>query len=170
VILVTELQLEENREGLETCAARNDVKFFDFQPWITLIERDIRVYLQLPFPRTVVDELRRIITVFVEFIAGDLALAAGAARRPVTVPTKLRQLQETGESILADLGPYTELADHYYNEKVKRERLNRPSNEVSAEIDSITEKAKDLRTRIVQYLKDLSRAIRETSAHDEAPG
>jgi uncharacterized coiled-coil DUF342 family protein len=88
----------------------------------------------------------------------------------VTTPTKLKQLQQTGESILADLGPYAELADHYYDDRVKRARLNRPSNEVSAEIDAIAGKAKDLRERIMKYLNDLARLITETSPREEDPG
>jgi len=170
VILVADLQLEEQAESLEALAAKSDVQFLHFRPWIARIERDIRVHLELPFSRAVTDELRRIITVFVEFIAEDLAVAPGTGRRPVTAPAKLKQLQKTGEKILADLGPYAQLADHYYDDRVKRERLSRPSNEVSAEIDAITEKAKDLWERIVEYLNDLSQVIKETSAHDEAPG
>lgn len=169
MIVVADLQLEEQAESLEALAAKSDAQFLHFRPWIIRIERDIRVHLELPFSRTVTDELRRIITVFVEFIAEDLAVAPGAGRRPVTAPTKLKQLQETGERILADLGPYAQLADHYYDDRVRRERLSRPSSEVSAEIDAIAEKAKDLWERIVKYLNDLSQIIRETSAHDEAP-
>jgi hypothetical protein len=163
VIFVADLQLDEKADSLEALAAKSNVQFFHFRPWIILIERDIRVYLELPFSRTVAEELRRIITVLVEFMAEDLAAAPGTARNPVTAPTKLKQMQETGEHILADLGPYAQLADHYYDERVRRERLSRPSNEVSVEIDAITEKAKDLRERVVKYLKELSRVITETS-------
>lgn len=170
MINVTELQLEEHAEALGTIAATSDVQFLNFRPWIALIEKDVRVHLELPFHRTVVDELRKIVIVFVEFMAEDLTTAPGAARRPVTTPTKLKRLQQTGESILVDLGPYAELADHYYDDTVKRARLSRPSNEVSAEIDAITEKARDLRERFLKYLNDLNLLIAETSDREESPG
>lgn len=167
MIFVAELQLEEKAESLEAFAAKSQVEFFGFSKFIVPIEKDIRVHLELPFSRTVTEDLRRIITVFVEFIAEDLAAAPGTVRRPVTAPAKLRQMQETGEYILADLGPYAQLADHFYDERVQRERLSRPSNQVSAEIDAITEKAKDLRKRIVNYLNDLNRVIKEASDRDQ---
>jgi hypothetical protein len=166
---MAELQLEEEADNLEALAARSGAQFLHFRPYIIRVEKDIRVHLELPFSRTVTDDLRRIITVFVKFIGEDLAVGPSADQQPVTLPAKLKQLRQTGEYILADLGPYAQLADHFYNDRVTRERLSRPSNEVSAEIDAIAEKAKDLWERIVKYLNDLSRAIKETSAGDEAP-
>jgi hypothetical protein len=166
--LTEELQLEEGREGLEATAAKSGVQFFEFRDWIIKIENDIRVHLELPFSRSLTDELRKILTVFVEHIAEDLAAAPGTLQRPVTAPNKLKNLQRDGEEILADLGPYAELADHYFDEKVKNERLRRPTNEVAAEIDTITERAKALWRRIVKYLNDLKGAIAESYGHDDA--
>jgi hypothetical protein len=167
VISVPDIDLERRAAKLESLVAKDETEFLHFRPLIETIERDVRLYLEVPFPRTVTDELRKIITLFVEFIAGDLAEGPGAVRRPLTVPTKLKELQRTGESILVDLGPYAELADHYFNEQVKRARLGRGSDSVSKEIDAISEKAILLRERIVDYLNKLDRAIRETSAPDD---
>jgi hypothetical protein len=168
VIQVTDLDLGQRAADVEAAAADGPPEFLHFQPLIIDIERDIRVYLELPFPRTVADELRKIITLFVEFSAGDLSREPGAARRPVTVPIKLKQLQKTGEDILVDLGPYARLADHYFDEEVELARKSRGSDSVDKEIDAITVKAKKLRDKILAYLNELSRAIRETSAQNES--
>ena len=165
-----ELQLEEKRESLEADVAEGGVQFSYSRKWMVRIEKDIRVHLELPFSREVADELRKIITVLVEHIAEDLAAAPGTLERPVTAPAKINKLQETGEDILVDLGPYAELADHYYNGKVQDERLRRPTSEVAADIDTITARAKDLRKRIVKYLNEVKGIIAETYGPDADPG
>lgn len=165
-----EVQLGDERTSLEARAAESGVQFFHFQPWIIRIEKDVRLNLELPFSREVTSELRKIITVFVEHIAEDLSAAPGTLERPVTAPDKLRKLQAAGEDILADLGPYAELADHYYHEEVERARRTRSTKEVSADIDTIAARAKELWKRIVKYLKDLSAVITDSYGSDEVPG
>jgi hypothetical protein len=170
VILVPdEPDLEEMREGLETAAAKSGAQFFHFRDFIINIERDVRVNLELPFSRTVVDELRKIITVFVEHISEDLSAAPGTLERPVTAPPKLKKLQETGEDMLSDLSLYAELADHYFDETVHSARLSRTTTEASADITTIGRPAKDLQKRIVKYLNGLNGAITDSYGPGEEP-
>lgn len=167
MIDVAELQLEQQAAELTALATGDDVQLDQFRPWIISIERDIRIYLHPPFPRAVTDELQKIITVFVEHIADDLAFGPGAIRRPVSVPTKLKRLQGDGEDILDDIESYAQLADHYYDDDVKQRRKSRPSYEVSDEVDAISNKAKKLKKSILKYLQELERSITEASAPGE---
>jgi hypothetical protein len=170
VILVSdELDLEGKREGLEATAARSDTQFFHFRPWIISIEKDIRINLELPFPRTIADQLRRIVTVFVEHISEDLEAAPGTLQRPVTAAPKLKKLQSTGEDILADLGLYAKLADHFFDEKVESARLGRTTDKVSDEVAAIGGQAKDLWKKILEYLNDLKGAITDAYGLNEIP-
>jgi hypothetical protein len=81
----------------------------------------------------------------------------------VGIPTKLEELQQAGDEIVVDLDIYTELARYYFSKEAKDRRLKRPTNEVAREVKSIGEPAKGLRARILKYLQELSKVIRDAS-------
>ena len=79
------------------------------------------------------------------------------------LPAALVELQEAGDEIVVDLDMYIELARYYFNKEAKDRRLKRPTNEVAREVKSIGAPAKELRARILKYLQDLSKVIRDAS-------
>ena len=74
------------------------------------------------------------------------------------------------EGQIAEIEPYAQLSDHYFDDTVKEQRLGRRTDEASAEIDAISAKAKALRKRILRYLNDLSRSITEIGGTGEDSG
>lgn len=161
-------ELGGRADSLAARAAEGGAQFFFHRPLIIDIQKDVGLYVRLPFTQAVTEDLRRILTMLVEHITEDLASASGGVRRIVSTPDELRKLQKRGEDILADLDIYAEYADHYHTDKAREQRINRPFYETSREIDAISDKAKELRKKIVDYLGDLARVIKEISDGDGA--
>jgi hypothetical protein len=161
--------LGDKAKALGDLAAKSGAQFWYQRPLIIAIQKDVRLYVRLPYTLTVTEELRRIITMLLEHIPEDLEGAAAGLQRFVSTPDGLQKLQLKGEKILTDLGPYAEIAEHYFNEKVRDRRFKRPTDEATREVDAITAKAKDIRKQVVDYLGELSRAIKETPGGDGTP-
>jgi hypothetical protein len=152
-------QVEKAPAEIKAVSQEGVEKWLHFPPLIAAIERDIRLNLHPPFSRKIASNLSSIIRLVLDHIVEDLANVPADLKRPVTGPVELELLQEEGEEILDAIEPYVALADHYENDQVVQERFKRRTDEVSKELDELSNRTRVLKRRIVKYLKDVNKCI-----------
>lgn len=155
-------QIGRAPERIRAVAQEGSGKWAQFPDLIKEMEIDIRRNLHPPFSKKVANDLSGVISLVMYHIVEDLENAPATMTRPVTGPLELQSLQEDGEKILDIIGRYIALAEHYENEQVVRHRLKRRTDEVSREVDEVSDKAGVLKGRIIKYLQEIYKCISGT--------
>jgi chromosome segregation ATPase len=158
VILVEALALEAAPPQIETIVKERGIRL-KIPPLLEGVEKDIRRNVHPPFEIEETKHLSSFIEALLKHVFDHLSSLQESKENPLSLPIAFQKLQTTGEEILDDMKPYAMLAEHHFKEEIGR--LERPTDEVSKEIYELTNKAKGLKKRIVEYLQNLGKFLAE---------
>lgn len=141
--------LPEGGEGSAAVVPDLSQKLGDAAQYLSSARNDIQLNVQPPISvahTTAVEQLVKSVISLVLIPAVMASLGRSLTNN---------DLADNGYKLLGQAGRYKALAAHYFSTNVKRARDARPSNEVSDEVDKVSDRAEEFKTAIIDYIDEV---------------
>jgi len=114
--------------------------------YLSVVQRDIQQNVRRPISCTQIAAIQEVLELVIGVLSQEVV--SSALKGPVSASS----LADDGYNLLDQISEYSIIAEHFFDEDVKKARAKLTTNEVCIDVKAISEMSKDVKKEVLKYI------------------
>lgn len=114
--------------------------------YLSIVQRDIQQNVRRPISYTEISAIQELLELVIGVLSQEVVSSA------LKGPVSASRLAEDGYILLDQISEYSIIAEHFFDEDVRKARAKRTTNEVCIDVKAISDMSKELKKEVLKYI------------------
>jgi hypothetical protein len=121
--------------------------------YLSTVQRDIQQNVRRPISYTEISAIQELLELLIGVLSQEVVSSA------LKTPVSASSLEENGYNLLDQISEYSIVAEHFFDEDVKKAREKLTTNEVCIDVKAISDMSKDIKKDVLKYIADVLKSF-----------
>jgi hypothetical protein len=121
--------------------------------FLSTVQRDIQQNVRRPISYTEISAIQELLELVISVLSQEVVSSA------LKAPVSASSLEEEGYNLLDQISEYSIVAEHFFDEDVKKAREKLTTNEVCIDVKAVSDMSKAVKKEVLKYIADVLKSF-----------